>query len=154
MIWRYALIGPGLCGRGIRLRELSAPECDKNTLEAIQNIQADAKAIELRQLQLRQGVMKSLVAVTKRDGLKTFREVAELPEKEWQPLTYQMLETGADWNYLKLFGRAKDHDALVQIWQDLHTVDGRLFEQLKGEACPVAIEDSPPATGTPTGAGG
>lgn len=139
----------GLCGRGVRMRELSALEAQEIAAEAIEPLK-DATQMRQRQEQIRQQVINSLVAVTVQSGL-TREKIMAAKGDEWHTLTQQELEADPTWAVGVLFGRAKDWDAITDLWLRLHTISKALVDEIVGEGCAVTTEESPRTGGGATG---
>jgi hypothetical protein len=132
MTTQYLLPG----GIGVRMRELSVDEFDQNAEEAmIQCLQADpnSSVIKVTKLEHKMGVMRSLVAVTKKRGLT----VDDLAGADWYEFLPLDLQGAGDFSYGKLFG-AKAHSALVRIFMDLHCVSPGELDSITKKAVQVA----------------
>lgn len=152
-IQQYCLVGRGLCGRGVRVREMTAAECQANALAALDLVDKESTSrAALNIEQTRMQIKKMLVAVT-RPGL-TKKEILECKESEWHRLSLQELAVSDLFGFDAMFSGAKDFGALERIWNDLHMVPQTQMDAIMGEACAVAGEDIPPPGGTHTGATG
>lgn len=140
MIYRYLLNAAGLCGRGLEMEEMSADDLEQNARAAVALLDEDGSMMALNQLEQREGIIRCLRRVTKKASLKTIDEMNALGEGDWQALTLETLKMPGSWNYDELFGRAKDHGALVRIWRKLHVVDGKDIDAIVEKGLPVASE--------------
>jgi hypothetical protein len=120
MPYATLLPAPTFCGRAIRYRALSIPERDEILLKAavLAKGQEDPRAFGL--YQAREGIKAMLLAVSKRGGIETV-EAMPLKDEEYEKLTPEKLEMDDRYGYAKLFG-VKDDDAIVSIYNRLHTV--------------------------------
>ena len=119
MPYATLLPAPTFCGRAIRYRALSIPERDEILLKAavLAKGQDDPRAFGL--YQAREGIKAMLLAVSKRGGIEKPEEMP-LKDEEYEKLTPEKLEDER-YGYAKLFG-VKDDDAIVSIYNRLHTV--------------------------------
>lgn len=154
-MYRFLLKGAGLCGRGIQFRELSADEVDENARTAASMLEENGTMMALQQLEVREGIMKCLVAVTKKGGIANTDEMLKLAESEWEKLDLGKLKmSDSPFAYDVLFRRAKDHIALAKIWRQIHVPDQKDIDNIVEKILPVATEDSIPATGSASGTAG
>jgi hypothetical protein len=155
LITQYHMHGEGLCGRAIRVRELSAAEIEENGVAAAGMVNADDKTMKLMQIEIREGVKLMLVAVSKKAGLKP-EEVAKLRAADWEQLSLLKLnmDDSSQYFYDNLFPRSKDHALLCRLFRRMHSPKESDIDAIVEKGCPVATEEEVPSIGTATGTGG
>jgi hypothetical protein len=153
-IIQYHLFGDGLCGRAVRVRELTASEVEDNANLAASLVSDNDKIMKLSQIEVREGIKMMLVAISKKAGLKP-EEVAKLRAGDWEQLTISKLKMpNSEYFYEAIFSRAKDHAFMARLFRRLHTPKETDIDAIVEKGCPVATEDDPPAIGLATGTGG
>lgn len=155
-VTQYHMFGDGLCGRAIRVRELSAVEVEQNGVTAAGMVSAEDRAMKLAQIEVREGVKLMLVAVSKKAGLKP-EEVMTLRTSDWEQLNLLKLnmDEASPYHYDNLFPRSKDHALLCRIFRRMHMPKESDIDAIVEKGCPVAAsEDEVPSIGLATGTAG
>jgi hypothetical protein len=119
---RYATLlpAPTFCGRAVRYKVLSPAERDEVILRAASLCKGNDDSRTFALHQTREGVKAMLVGVSKRGDIASPNELP-LKDDEYEPLSPEKLELDERVAYDRLFG-VKDDDALVGIYNRLHTV--------------------------------
>lgn len=139
--YEIVLSAKGCTGRGVRFRELTAPEVDGLAVEAIKAINnKDATVAEFRVAETREGIVRMLCAVTKKGGL-TKATIRELRPTDWQQLTQaDLMNPNGDLAYEKLFSNSKDHAVLGAIFAQYHKVSQSELDAIVGEVLTVSVD--------------
>lgn len=136
--YEVVLSAKGCSGRGVRFRELTAPEVDGLAVEAIKAIGSDATVAQFRIAETREGIVRMLTSVTRKGGL-TRATVRELRPADWQPLTEaDLMNPNGELAYEKLFRNSKDHAVLGALFAQYHKVSQSELDAIVGEALPVS----------------
>lgn len=125
---------PGCSGRAVRLRELSPTEKDKIAETAAKSVGKEGSMIEYRNEEIRQGLFKMLVGVTKTKGLTKVDDVLALKPEDWFTPTLEQLNMGS---YDDLF-TPKDDMILSSIYRRQNEISREEIEDIVGKAMPVS----------------
>ena len=125
---------PNCSGRGVCLKAIGPDGRQAASVDAGKLAGPEATSVEYGALLNRELLKRSIVAVTKTDGLKTRDEVLQLPPEDWSSPSIGELETGA---IDELF-TAKDFTILNAILQQLYDASKSEVDDIMGEALPVS----------------
>ena len=140
MLYKAHIYGKRLCGRGVQFEELPATVVEECSLDAAKFVDPGDSVMKLMQLEAREGVVRMLRAVTKKAGL-TPQQFLQLKPEDWEPVNLQKLRVPGEYSYDAVFGSARDHAALVNLYRSYHVPSKDDIESIVGKAVPVATED-------------
>jgi hypothetical protein len=154
MEYQYHLFGAGLCGRAIRMRELSASEVEDNACVVVGLVSEQANMMKLNQTEVREGIKLALTAISKKGNLSP-EQVAKLRSSDWEQVSLVRLKMPeSPYCYEMLFSSAKDHAALARIWRRLHVPKEQEIDAIVEKGCPVATVEEVTSIGSATGTTG
>jgi hypothetical protein len=126
-------------GRGVRYHTLSPAEVDRVNADAARLVDPTTGPVEYRSVQIREGIKRMLVAVTKRTGIVSQDELLALTTADWEPLEPRKLEAGMGaFSYDTLF-TAKDDAILAVVYRQLHEVTLAEVQAILGKALTVSV---------------
>ncbi len=118
-VFQVLLSGKRCSGRGVRFKELTAPDHDQLTLDAAKQLGPEGTMLELRKIESRMGVRSMIVGVTRQSGLK------DLNAATWDKVTTADVE--ARWTE---FFTAKDDAVLLDLFRSFHEVSQSEMEDI------------------------
>lgn len=124
----------GFSGRGVRMRVLSSSQRNEIFEQVAVGLGPDATMMKAKVEEGEEGVRTALVAVTKREGIKTSAELLDVDEDGWMPLTNEHLSQ-VGWE--KYF-TTKDVAALTAAYRKFHDVSDAEVNDILGEALALA----------------
>lgn len=125
---RQILLNKGQCGgRGVRVRTLSLTTVQKIRESAALGLGKDATMWQLENAVAKEHIVAMVAGVTESGGFKTPKELVGATWKKLTPLDF---EDGAAEKYFAM----PDIDALLKIFERLHTVKPSEVEDMLGEA--------------------
>lgn len=127
-----SLKSPKCSGRAIKFEPLKPSEIDALMLEAAKAIGPEGTMIELRKMQVKNGILNMVKEVTVEAGLYKDGQ-ANQPDTKWKKYTYQTLEA----EYDTLF-TSRDHAILEGLYHSYHEVNGDELQAIMGNAVMVS----------------
>ena len=140
---------PGMSGRGVRFRQLTATQAREAKYMAVRGLADNASGYEAASRQWVAMVKRMLVSVTDQEGIEPSRD----PDPEsgdpgcaglmaegvtWHELTLEQLETvKGEWSYDALF-TTRDDDMLQSICREENGLSEKDVKDIMGKALPVA----------------